>query len=386
MSASMHVSEEILNKFGIKELKPFQEQTITRLLKGEDVFLCKKTGGGKSICYQAYQPCWTNLHGDVEKCQVLVVCPLLSIMKEQCECLSAAGFSATYIGTDRDDEEALLNGDFQFVYTSPEHILGVSKWNGMFRSTTSFQLLVMKHIQFFTGGSSEKADIPFRPWFSKLGKIRSLIDCPVLLITATANKAARMKLQSMFCMKSCFEIIDNPDLENIKLFVTKVKSTIPLSEIFFFIIQKVKAEKDTCERYIIFCQSIKSCSEIFTMFRLQLGLEIHYIEMFHSNTSDEVKENVKKNMNDINGSIRILAATSAAGMGVNFQGVKHVVNCGPPADMDSFVQQYGRAGRDGSFATGLLIYNAKQCKKNDMDMKNYLDSPDSSNSDSDWSY
>ncbi|WAQ93848.1 RECQ-like protein, partial [Mya arenaria] len=253
----------------------------------EDVFLCKKTGDGKSICFQAYHACWTNLHGDFEKCEVSV---------NRMNCSGAQNLSGCL-------------------------------------------------------GSSENVDSPFRPWYSKLGEIGSLIDCPSLLIKATANKAARMKLKSMFCMKSCFEIIDNPDWKNIS---EKHNS--------FFMIQKFKAEKDTSERYIIFCQSIKSCSEIFTMFRLQLGLEIHYIEMFHS-FSDEVKENVKKSMNVINRSIRIIVATSAAGMRVNFQGVKHVVNVGPPADIDSFVQQYGRAGGDGSFATGLLIYNAKQCKK-----------------------
>ena len=49
----------------------------------------------------------------------------ISIMREQCDYLSAAGFSATYIGQYRDDEKAVLNGDFQFVYTSPENIQGL---------------------------------------------------------------------------------------------------------------------------------------------------------------------------------------------------------------------------------------------------------------------
>lgn len=246
------------------------------------------------------------------------------------------------------------------------------QWNGLevrhFRLPTNYMYIIIS-----CRGGSETADRPFRPWYGKLGEIRSLIECPVLLMTATANKAARMKLQTMFCMKNCIEIIDNPDRDNIKLFVTKVKSTIPLSETFYFMIKKVKIEKDSCQRFIIFCQSIKTCSEIFTMFRLELGKDIQYIEMFHSNTSDLVKENVKKDMSDTNGSIRILVATSAAGMGVNFKGVKHVINFGPPSDMDSFVQQYGRAGRDGSSATALLVYNGKQCRNIDSDMKDYLD-------------
>lgn len=54
------------------------------------------------------------------------------------------------------------------------------------------------------------------------------------------------------------------------------------------------------------------------------------------------------------------------------QPVKGVINYGPPKDMDSFVQQFGRAGRDGGQATALLLYNAKQCRNIDSDMKEYI--------------
>lgn len=112
-------------------------------------------------------------------------------------------------------------------------------------------------------GESSNGDNPFREWYAKLGEIRSLTECPVLLITATANAAAKKCYRKKFCMVNYIEIIDNPDRENVKLFVRKVKSSVPLGKTFSFLITSVKKEKEKCPRYIIFCTSIKTCGELF---------------------------------------------------------------------------------------------------------------------------
>lgn len=82
-------------------------------------------------------------------------------------------------------------------------------------------------------GESDDYDEPFRQWYGKLGELRSLIECPILLLTATANSSARKKLQQKFCMKNCHEIIHNQERENITFFL-KIKSPTPLDETFFF--------------------------------------------------------------------------------------------------------------------------------------------------------
>lgn len=79
---------------------------------------------------------------------------------------------------------------------------------------------------------------------------------------------------------------------------------------------------------------------------MELKDDIQYLHMYHSKTPDPVKETIKLEMNNPNGKLRILIATSAAGMGVNFSNLNQVINYGPPKDMDSFVQQIGGAGRD----------------------------------------
>ncbi|XP_061171628.1 uncharacterized protein LOC133181101 [Saccostrea echinata] len=227
---------------------------------------------------------------------------------------------------------------------------------------------------FFRGESASEED-PFRRWYGRLGELRSLVECPVILMTATANSAARKALQRKFCMTDCLEIIENPDRNNIKLFLQCVKYNTPLENTFFFLILMLKEKKELCDRYLIFCPSIRTCSKLYTMFRIMFKENvklIDHIEMYHSKTTDDVKQLVKEDMSKENGKIRILIATSAAGMGVNFKGVKYTINYGCPRDMDTFVQQYGRAGRDGGSAMSLLIYTKHDIKCIDDDMKLYV--------------
>ena len=84
--------------------------------------------------------------------------------------------------------------------------------------------------------------------------------------------------------------------------------------------------------------------------------------MFHSQSPDTIKEKIKEDMRVENGNIQVLVATCAAGMGVNFKAIKYVINYGPPRDMDGFVQEFGRAGRDGGVAMAILLFNGKQCR------------------------
>ena len=131
----------LLDRFGVRDLKDFQQETIDKLLEGKDVYLFVKTGGGKSLCYQAYQVFWTEKH--CKTCSVLVISPLISIMKEQCDYLQSCGFTATYIGRDLKDEERIMEEAFQFLFTSPESILSITKWREMVTKSVNFKLIVV---------------------------------------------------------------------------------------------------------------------------------------------------------------------------------------------------------------------------------------------------
>lgn len=197
----------------------------------------------------------------------------------------------------------------------------------------------------------------------------------MLLITATANKSARTELKKKCVMQNCVEIIDNPDRTNIKLFVKKVKSTELIADLFYPLIKSLVELKQNCEKHLVFCCSIKTCGDIYSAFRMQ-NVPEECMSMFHSKTIDSIKEKRKGDMQNEAGKIRVLIATSAAGMGVNFKNVNNVIHFGPPKDMDSLVQQLGRAGRDGHSAKAMMLFNAKQCRNVDADIVKYIKNAD----------
>ena len=224
---------------------------------------------------------------------------------------------------------------------------------------------------YFRGEGTGKEE-PFREWFGRIGEIRSLINCPALVITATASRSSRKRLKKKLGLINCHDIIESPDRENIKLFVEKIKVNEKICDSFSWLIEMIKDQGVNCPRHLIFCPSIKLCADVYCAFQICLDECICYVEMFHSCTTDEVKDSIRNDMAKENGQFRVVIATSAAGMGVNYQAVNNVVHYGPPKDLDGFIQQIGRAGRNGTQSYHVLIYNSRHLRKVDSDMLEYV--------------
>ncbi|XP_062589124.1 ATP-dependent DNA helicase RecQ-like [Saccostrea cucullata] len=361
------MAEEVKRVFGIESFTDLQSETIKYLLGGQDVFLSIRTGGGKSLTYQAFP-----MFCQAEPCQVLIISPLLSIMKEQVSYLNSLGLCADYIHKEC-DRTSIETGKTTYVFTSPEAILTDDMWRSILIESTSFKLFVVDeaHMVINWGEGSGK-DEPFREWFGRIGEVRSLISCPALVITATASRSSRRKLRKKLALVNYHDIVESPDRENIKLFVNKVKVNEKISFTFSWLISMVMDQAIDCPRHIIFCPSIKLCAEVYCAFKVCLNEYISYIEMFHSCTTDQVKEEIREDMDKEDGHIRVLIATSAAGMGVNYKNVNNVIHYGPPKDLDGFMQQLGRAGRDGTQSYELLFYSSRHLRKLDIDMLDYV--------------
>jgi ATP-dependent DNA helicase RecQ len=129
-------------KFGVLNLKDFQQECVKQLTRNRDVFLSVKTGSGKSLCYQSFFIIWRAMN-ETLKCQVLVVTPLISIMKEQCEYLNSLGIRSTYLGKDNSEDSDIINEQYDFIFSSPENLLNVCKWRQMLEKTDSFRLMVV---------------------------------------------------------------------------------------------------------------------------------------------------------------------------------------------------------------------------------------------------
>ena len=125
----------ISSVFGIAELKKFQTDCLCKLYENKDVFVSYKTGSGKSLCYEAF-PLYCMLNADNSGIVVLVIEPLISIMEEQTNRLKKIGFPAAYIGHDTYEDDHIKNGEYMFVFSSPELILERDEWRTMLRSAS----------------------------------------------------------------------------------------------------------------------------------------------------------------------------------------------------------------------------------------------------------
>lgn len=195
-----------------------------------------------------------------------------------------------------------------------------------------------------------------------------------MALTATASDQLRTKIKQHLHISNCKELVDNPDRPNIKLFVKKVSNSENVNLAFAWLKNYIAEHND---RQLIFCKSIADTSRLYNFMRGSGAIDMSRVEMFHSMTPKDVKDDITKDMANADGRIRILFCTSAAGMGVNFKGVSTITSYGPPQDMDTFVQHIGRAGRDGNQSVHLLLYHARQVRNCDTHMRLYVKNSES---------
>ena len=107
--------------------KTQSEDSNHSIIDKKDVFVGTKTGSGKSLTYECIPVLFP------ESC-VIIISPLISIMSEQCKTLTALGFTASYIGRDSSEIDSILRCEMDFIYASPEQLVGEMKWRDMLKS------------------------------------------------------------------------------------------------------------------------------------------------------------------------------------------------------------------------------------------------------------
>ena len=114
--------------------------------------------------------------------------------------------------------------------------------------------------------------------------------------------------------------------------------------------ERASGLKKDCPRTLLFCKTILDCSLLYKPFTRMLQSVSKHINMYHSCTPEAEKASISKDMSECDGEVRLLIGTNAAGMGVYYSAVSRVVNYGPPTELNTLIQQMGRAGHEGLFA------------------------------------
>ena len=155
-----------------------------------------------------------------------------------------------------------------------------------------------------------------------------------------------------------------------------------LAEYLSWISNEVKECGSAATRTIIYTQTIKQCAVVYSTLKTLLGDKVYnsedrdtktvLLEMLHSCSPQSNKEHILTSFQSDQGSIRILVATIAFGMGIDCKQVHRTLHFGPAKNVEYYMQESGRAGRDGTQSTAFLLYQGMQLMHVEKDIKDYL--------------
>ncbi|WP_163654217.1 ATP-dependent DNA helicase RecQ [Listeria sp. PSOL-1] len=331
--------EQALNEYlGFETFRPGQKEVIEATLSGENTFVMLPTGTGKTLCYQ--------LSGHLLEGLVLIISPLLSLMQDQVERMKASGEKrvvALNSFLKPGERNTILKSltEYKFLFMSPEMLAipDVKK-----------QLLTQKIALFVIDEAHciSKWGHDFRPDYLYLGQFRVEADNPVtMVLTATATQAVRADILKQLTLSQFKEIIYSVNRPNITLHVECTASKQEKSEQMLALIQKIAPPG------IIYFTSKKLAEDFAQLIRKQT-----IFTAAHYHAEMDTVDRITIQQQFISGQIQIICATSAFGMGIDKADIRYVFHFHLPADLESYMQEIGRAGRDGLPSLAILFYAA----------------------------
>lgn len=321
--------------FGFDAFRPLQADIIRTVYERRDALVLMPTGGGKSICFQI--PAIT-LEGTA-----IVLSPLIALMKDQVEGLSANGVSAAFLNSSQDSqqtrkvEDALLAGHIKLLYVSPEKLVSQSFQPLLKRLKISLFAIDEAHCISAWGHD-------FRPEYTQLRFLKDQFpQVPLLALTATADKLTRKDMIEQLNLRNPEVFISSFDRPNISLQVRPGQRR--LEQIVAFLKQHPK------QSGIIYCLSRKSCEDVSN----KLNAHGFRTAFYHAEVPANQRSKVQEDF--INDRVPIICATIAFGMGIDKSNVRFVIHYNLPRNLEGYYQEIGRAGRDGLASTALLFFS-----------------------------
>ena len=336
----MLAPEQALKQYwGFDTFLPFQKDIISSVLAGMDTMAILPTGAGKSLCYQVPSVCSVGF--------TLVISPLIALMQDQVARLNQAGIMAACIHSGmhytevRRTMDNMLHGPYKLLYVSPERL-----------QTTLFN----EYLPEFNIGlvAVDEAHCisqwgyDFRPAYLKIADLRAVLaNVPFIALTASATQEVMADISSKL-------LLNAPAVYRQSIARGNIYYTIKYSE------QKIAdttaALPDTGNS-IIYCRSRKQ-TEVLARNLQQAGRQAG---AYHAGLGRGKRNAAQQAWMD--GTVPVMAATTAFGMGIDKSNVRAVIHYDAPEHLEGYYQEAGRAGRDGYAASALLLYNSTDIKK-----------------------
>ncbi|MBQ8171941.1 MAG: DNA helicase RecQ [Oscillospiraceae bacterium] len=334
--------------FGHSTFRSGQEELIDHVLSGGDCLGVMPTGAGKSMCYQ--------IPALMMDGTTIVISPLISLMKDQVESLVQSGVSAAYINSTLSPHEyyAVLRGasqgEYRILYVAPER-LTAEDFVALCRSI-KIPLVAVDEAHCVSHWGQD-----FRPSYLKINEFVSLLPKrPVLAaFTATATAVVKDDIVNILGLAEPLRKTTGFDRANLYFEVRQVPLVQKDAELLDII--RRSGERSA----VVYCSTRKNVEAVSAFLKLNGCKAARY----HAGLPDEERRKAQDDF--IYDRVNIIVATNAFGMGIDKSDVSLVVHYNMPKDVESYYQEAGRAGRDGSPARCILLYS-----KADVRMNNFL--------------
>ncbi len=334
-SAVANLLQTLKTTFGYSAFRPLQREICDATLAGRDVFALLPTGGGKSLCFQ--------LPALVRPGLTVVVSPLIALMKDQVDQLTASGVAATFLNSSLDADESrrrlrgLHQGAFKLLYVAPERLM-LDGWQENLRSWQVACLAIDEAHCVSEWGHD------FRPEYRQLARLRTALpDVPFMALTATATERVRTDIITHLKLREPATFVASFNRPNLTYRV--LPKDQPLKQVIDFVRRREH------ESGIIYCAS-RAATERLAEALAGRGFSAR---AYHAGLSPEERtQNQERFLRD---DTRIICATIAFGMGINKPNVRWIIHHDLPKNIEGYYQETGRAGRDGLPGDCLLLFS-----------------------------
>lgn len=320
--------------FGYSSFRPLQEEVVRTILSGNDVFVLMPTGGGKSLCYQLPALLLDGV--------TVVVSPLIALMKDQVDALTALGVAATYInssltpGEIRSRTAAMRKGAVKLVYVAPERLVSPDFLEALGGTQISFIAVDEAHCISEWGHD-------FRPEYRRLAELRARFPhVPMGAFTATATRRVQADIRAQLGVEGAASFQGRFNRRNLLYEVR------PKRGAYDAILRYLRSHPTASG--IIYCLSRVSTEELAERLRGDgVGAEAYHAGL-------ESEERQRRQDAFTRDNVRVMTATIAFGMGIDKPDVRFVMHYDLPKTLENYYQESGRAGRDGERSDCILFY------------------------------
>jgi len=332
-----------LRRLGYEAFRRGQREAIEALLRRRRLLLVAPTGGGKSLTYQ--------LPASLLPGTTLVVSPLISLMVDQVAALEARGVPSTYLASTLNAAEnrhrlaRLARGDYKLVYVAPER-LGFEGFRAVL-SRLACPLVAVDEAHCISEWGHD-----FRPEYLALDRLlASLPDARVLACTATATPIVRDEiLDRLGLPPDTPQIVQGFARPNLALRVADVPGKRRREQEVDAALGEALSRPGSGRGTAIVYSPTRRATEDEAS---RLGALGWRAGAYHAGLDAATRDRVQ--LAFLEGSLEIVVATNAFGMGIDRPDVRAVIHLAPPGSIEAYYQEVGRAGRDGKDALGLLL-------------------------------